>query len=728
MKSYDDITERVFRKGNEILKKKQKRTVVIKRISLTVSGMCAAVLVCFGIWRNNDIKNSINDFHDKNNTVTENDNIYQTTTAYSQQIASSETSTTSVNVTDIPHLSTMTTQVLTSEKKAFSENTVVFTTILTSVYSANSTETQTTPIEIKTESLHETTQTILSTTTAFQVNSTETNTVYCTQTITTSENTDREGGFYMKKLTSFFTSAVVLAASATPIIGHAEYNVDPSRYWEGEKAMFEKMDSGELDTDIDGNGVVDASDGYLLECYCCDFDLGFNIPRDINSRIEAIADYNGDGKVDRNDITSWVRHFIVNHNLKAELFDKDTYFSEYASEDSKYASDAKGRFKGELYSNMEYLLAGYELVNDMHKNGMIDLDVNKNGQIDIGDVYDFYIYHNTGRAVMAVPSVLDFVHIDNLYISNEEWNDCDNAFKDYCSTISDSLSATAVVSRDNFLYYVTLCIVANIELKSEYFTEEYYAETYGENYYQSPYDRIISSRVKQAATALGLKADEDAWLKFNIDDLYEFFDSYCNDVEKGVRPAPDVNMDGIIDYTDYFASNIYFSDLISEKTADESILPADIWQNIEQNCDFNGNGTSKDIYDILTVQLYVVKYVDRIDDFDDTYNKYVESLGGNSEISFNEISYEDNVKILSDFEMKSNAVYGDANEDGEVNIADATMIIQAIGNKDKYALSKQGEINADCYNTGDGVTALDALAIQKLEANMIDALPYNELI
>ncbi|MDE6519539.1 MAG: glycoside hydrolase [Ruminococcus sp.] len=66
---------------------------------------------------------------------------------------------------------------------------------------------------------------------------------------------------------------------------------------------------------------------------------------------------------------------------------------------------------------------------------------------------------------------------------------------------------------------------------------------------------------------------------------------------------------------------------------------------------------------------------------------------------------------------------GDANNDGEVNIADATAIIQHLGNQDKYGLSEQGLANADCCNVGDGVTGLDALAIQKLEAKMIDKLP-----
>ena len=66
---------------------------------------------------------------------------------------------------------------------------------------------------------------------------------------------------------------------------------------------------------------------------------------------------------------------------------------------------------------------------------------------------------------------------------------------------------------------------------------------------------------------------------------------------------------------------------------------------------------------------------------------------------------------------------GDANLDKKVTVADAVAILQAIANKDKFALSAQGVANADCYNTGDGVTANDALAIQKLDAKAIDKLP-----
>ncbi|MCM1132025.1 MAG: glycoside hydrolase family 9 protein [Ruminococcus flavefaciens] len=62
---------------------------------------------------------------------------------------------------------------------------------------------------------------------------------------------------------------------------------------------------------------------------------------------------------------------------------------------------------------------------------------------------------------------------------------------------------------------------------------------------------------------------------------------------------------------------------------------------------------------------------------------------------------------------------GDANEDGVVDVADAAAIIQSLGNKDKYALSAQGAINAEVDGVS-GITGMDAITIQKVAANLID--------
>ena len=76
-------------------------------------------------------------------------------------------------------------------------------------------------------------------------------------------------------------------------------------------------------------------------------------------------------------------------------------------------------------------------------------------------------------------------------------------------------------------------------------------------------------------------------------------------------------------------------------------------------------------------------------------------------------------------------LYGDANCDGDVSVADAVLIMQALANPSKYGadgtdtqkITAKGLANADCCNTGDGVTNLDALAIQKYKLNLIDSLP-----
>ncbi|MDE6036250.1 MAG: cellulase family glycosylhydrolase [Ruminococcus sp.] len=74
-------------------------------------------------------------------------------------------------------------------------------------------------------------------------------------------------------------------------------------------------------------------------------------------------------------------------------------------------------------------------------------------------------------------------------------------------------------------------------------------------------------------------------------------------------------------------------------------------------------------------------------------------------------------------------LYGDANEDGDVSLADAVLIMQSLANpnEEKYKLSEQGTKNADVVGNGDGVTSGDALGIQLLIINLVDSLPLDQL-
>ncbi len=65
-------------------------------------------------------------------------------------------------------------------------------------------------------------------------------------------------------------------------------------------------------------------------------------------------------------------------------------------------------------------------------------------------------------------------------------------------------------------------------------------------------------------------------------------------------------------------------------------------------------------------------------------------------------------------------IFGDANCDGVVSMADAASIFQSLGNSDKYGLSDIGAKNADVIDNGKGVTAADAIAIQAVSAKIID--------
>lgn len=68
-------------------------------------------------------------------------------------------------------------------------------------------------------------------------------------------------------------------------------------------------------------------------------------------------------------------------------------------------------------------------------------------------------------------------------------------------------------------------------------------------------------------------------------------------------------------------------------------------------------------------------------------------------------------------------VDGDSNGDGVVNLADAILILQSIGNPDKYRISESHLEAADVYQRGSGITSMDALYIQKYLLRLIDTLP-----
>lgn len=714
MKSYEDIAERVFEKGDEILKRRQKRTALIRKTSLVVSEICAGVLICFGIWKTGDIQISMD--HNFPDTV-----ITESESATDSHVPVS----TAPNNDDVIYASeTVAVSEPNVEQTTFSAGSAPENIALNTSAPGNAGTAQLQTLINSAETQHKTT---ICTTFQVQTNlQTGLNTTQIPRpiqtTVCTTIQTENEGSIYMKKLTALSMSAIVIAASATPMIGNAEFKVDETRYWPGEKPIFAQMESGELDVDINGDGVFDIFDCYTMKLYNYNSpnpDFVFPNPeieaevyaalynavdRETVDRIEAIADYNGDGKVSTIDASHLVRYFIISQKMKREYFEPSYYFEKSSSDSHECTGwTSEERFAYFLLDQMQALHAGYDIVADMYEDGTIDLDFNGNGQLDIGDAYDIYVYQDCRRCDSDI-----YKCVKPDYIPEEDWDRCDAAYEMYPQGISGLWNASdGITSRYNFSYYVTLYIVGNIELKPEYFTEEYYKEAFTPYYRASSY--LISYRVKDAAADLGLTTDEKAWIKYNEDDLDDIFVSYCRNVESGLRPAPDVNMDGVVDWDDYFVMNTYLTELIADKTSDDSILSAEIWNNINKNFDINGNGTTKDIYDIVAVQMYVIKYTDT-SDYDAAYNRYQESLGENSTTEIESLSYEKKVDILADIESKT--ICGDVNCDGKVTIGDAAAILQYLGNNEQFPLKEIGKSNASSSDGVAGITVNDALTIQ----------------
>lgn len=82
-----------------------------------------------------------------------------------------------------------------------------------------------------------------------------------------------------------------------------------------------------------------------------------------------------------------------------------------------------------------------------------------------------------------------------------------------------------------------------------------------------------------------------------------------------------------------------------------------------------------------------------------------------------------------DLEALTPSLTGDSNCDGEVNMADAVLVMQAVTNPDKYGIGRVEGINllgaANCDVDGGGITLSDAMMIQQFKLGIIQKLPEN---
>ncbi|MDE5763683.1 MAG: leucine-rich repeat protein [Ruminococcus sp.] len=107
----------------------------------------------------------------------------------------------------------------------------------------------------------------------------------------------------------------------------------------------------------------------------------------------------------------------------------------------------------------------------------------------------------------------------------------------------------------------------------------------------------------------------------------------------------------------------------------------------------------------------------RDDDWNYYFNGTIRGYSGSTAQAYAE-KYGYDFEAIKETENPE-TLLGDANCDGEISVADSTLILQYCGNKDKYGLTEQGKINADVDGTA-GISAVDALIIQQYDAGIIN--------
>ncbi len=120
------------------------------------------------------------------------------------------------------------------------------------------------------------------------------------------------------------------------------------------------------------------------------------------------------------------------------------------------------------------------------------------------------------------------------------------------------------------------------------------------------------------------------------------------------------------------------------------------------------------------------------EDVDLTYHRFWHA--GDATVSYGMMAllfpdvepYAEGGETTTDSDLKV-TIWGDADVDGEVTIADVTVVLSAVASGSKAKISPQGRLNADVYQNGDGLNALDATAIQKKLASIITELPESYL-
>lgn len=703
MKSYEETIASVFAKGDAILESKKIRASRIRRITLAVSGACAAAAVgLFAVYSTTaKDTDSLSGYSDSAVSVTEPVTAVTTASGAGEDI---------ITHTDSSHTTAAAYTTAAVTLSAAAQNGITAATVTASSANADSSSSGG-----KTPAVSGGTSQKPITTDASAITS------------------DDEGSLEMKKIAAFAT-AFLAGLANTPLKADAGYNYRMYDFAQNEKGVIVQIANGKNDIDIDGNGVFDINDCYQLYAYSD----GYVVDDAIKEKIERECDYDHDGTIfPFTDAYLLMKYYIISNPLDTSIFDASRYeplestpevIAEKEAERA-YCEEHGWEYKEEepvytssMYfaSNLKYLMriygTGYGFMADKVNSGEASLDVNDDGVFDIRDCIDYEIFienllYNDPKLFerygdTLVKGVVNwnqdglFYYTDNSIQGYDSYSPCEfdiielpEKTIERCADLFDKVSETSSKYSGRYMAY---CYLLENPADSAYYTKEYY-----ENFYPGAVNYDINISFIFASRTMENVAYVDS---FDKDKFASDFKQYCQNIEDGKRTAPDINFDGKIDSFDYNDAmsylNVMFFPVLGETDEEfEENMPVSkkTWDYLAKDCDIDGNGKSGETYDIILMQCYMLL------DNDDVFNE-----SADDEINISE-EFHSNLSLLNAIDIDRS---GDANLDGNMDLADAILIMQANANPNKYEMTGKGRFNADVDDTGNGITLNDANHIQ----------------
>lgn len=491
----------------------------------------------------------------------------------------------------------------------------------------------------------------------------------------------------------------------------------------------------------------------------------YTVPDYIKENVSKNGDLNQNGELDSSDFDILAYYYSMNYPVSYDFVDPNNYYFNCPDDYNDHDCDEIFANKKDVWTVVDlreninsywekplllFILdyvdrtsrvdGAYSTFCDMVDRKIIDLDIDGDGDYTLSDLYDIIegselCYWENSPEYGEDEEKEKYGVARNTYFTEEEWE----KLKTTCN-IARAALGYAFEGEDYFVAY----LFENTPFKKVYIDEHYFDDYRGGFFKESMQSRMFDYCRYALPDLYSPRFD------YTQDEIKSDFENYYAKVMNGELPEPDINMNGTIEFEDYIYADLILAGEYMPYADKYPEFSPEIIDNFRKNCDFNENEMSGDLSDVISIQLYVIKKLGipeseiknemaryfkkhlEIDIFD--YEHYVLPEEANEE----QEAYKETVSVpdfdgeaLASRGVNSIRCYmsnielfapksGDANNDGNVDMADSVLIMQSLANPDKYGvngssenhITAQGRVNGDV--NGDGLTIGDAQSIQKM--------------